>query len=256
MASCRSATLAAPLLAVAATSAAPALAQDAEDVPPAASDTTAALGGQVLSALTGEPMIGANVFLRVTRRGTVTDSAGEFRIGGLPGGTDTVAVWYSAYEPRFTEIQLWADRTTSAIFLISELVFEVAELKVEVRASNIRRERLERRKKMGGGIYISREDIEERQPQLTSDMLRGLPRVEVSPYRFGVPEIRIGTGAMACLPKYYVDGVLMQDYNLDETGPDDIEDMEIYRGVAEMPIEFKAQGNRCGAIVIWLRGGF
>ena len=251
----RTAAILAPLLACV-TVAERLPAQEADDDRAARPDTTAALGGQVLSALTGDPLIGANVFLRVSRLGAVTDSAGEFRIDNVPVGTDTVAVWYSAYEPKFTAIDFLPERTTSAIFLISERVFEVAELKVEVRASNIRRERLERRKRVSGGVYISREDIEEFQPRLMSDMLRNIPRVEVTPYRFGVPEIYIGTGAMACIPKYYVDGVLMPNFNIDvEIGPDDVEDMEIYRGVAEMPIEFKSQGNRCGAIVIWLRGG-
>ena len=234
----------------------PLAAQETEDVEEVRADTTAALAGQVLSALTGDPLIGANVFLRVSRLGAVTDSAGDFRIDNVPVGTDTVAVWYSAYEPKFTAIAFEPERTTRAVFLISERVFEVAELKVEVRASNIRRERLERRKRVSGGVYISREDIEEFQPRLMSEMLRGIPRVEVTPYRFGVPDILIGTGAMACRPKYYVDGILMPDFNIDvEIGPDDIEDMEIYRGVAEMPTEFSSQGNRCGAIVIWLRGG-
>jgi hypothetical protein len=252
----RLAAILAPLLAIAPLAGGPLLAQEPEEVSTATPDTTAALAGQVLSALTGDPMIGANVFLRASRLGAVTDSAGEFRIDNVPEGTDTVAVWYSAYEPRFTAVAFFPDRTTRAIFLLSERVFEVAELKVEVRASNIRRERLERRKRVSGGVYISREDIEEFQPRLMSDMLRNIPRVEVTPYRFGIPEILIGTGAMACTPKYYVDGVLMQEFNVDrEIGPDDVEDMEIYRGVAEMPTEFKAGGNRCGAIVIWLRGG-
>ncbi len=226
---------------------------------PALADSSAALAGRVLSALTAEPMLGAHVFLRGARRGAVTDSAGRFRIEDLPVGVDTIAVWASGIEPQFQELAFQPDRLTSVVFLLAERIFEVAELKVEVRAFSARKQRLERRKRFGNGVYITREMIEEAQPVLTTDMLRGIPRIEVEPYRFASEpvEVRIRSSARsACIPKYYLDGTEAQHFTLDEVAPIEVEEIEIYRGASEMPPEFKSMGNNCGVIVVWTRGNF
>lgn len=222
-------------------------------------DSSAALAGQVLSALTADPMVGAHVFLRRVRRGAVTDSAGRFRFEDLPVGIDTIAVWASGIEPQFTELAFQPERLTSVVFLLAERIFEVAELKVEVRAFSARRQRLERRKRFGHGFYITREMIEEANPVLTTDMLRGIPRVEVAPYRFASDpvEVRIrSSAANPCIPMYFLDGTEAQHFTLDEVRPIEVEEIEIYRGASEIPTEFKKMGNNCGVIVVWTRGNF
>jgi len=243
--------------AVAAPSAAAQEAEAAQDVP-AVVDSTAALSGEVLSALTGKPMIGAHIFLKLARRGAVTDSSGGFRLENLTAGADTIAVWYRAIEPQFTELTLEPDRLTSVVFLISEKIFEVAELKVEVRAFSVREDRLERRKRHGNGVYITRAMIEEAKPVLTTDMLRNIPRVEVEAYRFAseAVEVRIGYGATACIPMYFLDGTEAKYFTLDEVRPIEVEEIEIYRGPSEIPTQFKKMGNNCGVIVVWTRGSF
>jgi hypothetical protein len=45
------------------------------------------LTGQVTDAETGEPLVGANVFLDGTMRGAATDADGQFRIEGVPPGS-------------------------------------------------------------------------------------------------------------------------------------------------------------------------
>lgn len=252
------AALAFAALALTATGAAAQEAQADQEVP-AAVDSTAALSGEVLSALTGEPLVGAHVFLRGARRGAVTDSSGVFRIEDLPTGRDTIAVWYSTIEPQFTELVLEPERLTSAVFLISEKIFEVAELKVEIRAFSVRKQRLERRKRFGNGVYITRAMIEQAKPVLTTDMLRGIPRIEVESYRFASEpvEVRIRSSARnACIPMYYLDGTEAQHFTLDEVRPIEVEEIEIYRGASEIPAEFKKMGNNCGVIVVWTRGSF
>lgn len=233
-------------------------AQEATQDVQAVGDSAAALSGEVLSALTGEPMVGAHVFLRVARRGAVTDSSGKFRVESLPAGRDTIAIWYAAVEPQFRELELEPDRLTSAVFLISERIFEVADLKVEVRAFSARRQRLERRKKFGNGVYITREMIEEAKPVLMTDMLRGIPRIDVESYRFASEpvEVRIGYGATACIPMYFLDGTEAKYFTLDEVRPIEVEELEIYRGASEIPPEFRKMGNTCGVIVVWTRGNF
>jgi hypothetical protein len=242
----------AALAGLAATAVPQALAQDTET--PVEADTTASLAGQVVSALTGKPTPGASIFLKLARRGAVTDISGQFRIDGLQSGTDTLALRYPGFDPHFISIQLYPSRVTRGVFLIAEKIFEVAELRVELKQTNIRERRLAARRRTGAGVLITREMIEEASPVLPSDMLRGIPRVEVTPYRLGTPEIYIGSGAAACKPPFYLDGVLTRNMELDDLSVSEIEDIEIYRGPAEVPPQFK-QEARCGALLVWTREG-
>ena len=59
------------------------------------------LTGRVTDAETGEPLVGANVFLDGTMRGAATDADGAFRIEGVPPGAyRLVASMGSATGPR------------------------------------------------------------------------------------------------------------------------------------------------------------
>lgn len=228
----------------------------AQEEAPAVSDSLATLVGIVRSEILARPVVGAQVFLRQARRGATTDSSGTFRIESLPPGTDTLVVRYTGFTPKSTTIDLRPNRTTRATFLLSEEVFEVADLKVEVRRLDVRERRVRERIERGHGAYVTREEIEERQPELTSDMLRGVPRVDVRPYRgYGFQKILLGRGTTACEPVFYVDGTRRRDFLLDRLDPEVIELVEIYRSPAEVPTEFRMDTNRCGAIVVWTRTG-
>lgn len=226
------------------------------DEPPAPVDSSASLVGRVLSETTAEPVVGAQVHLRRAARGAVTDSAGAFRLDGLPPGLDTLAVRYRGYEPRSTRLTLEPARTTRATFLLSERVFELAELEVVVRRLTAREDRIERRRKSGLGHFIDREEIEELNPNLPSDMLRQLPRVSVQPVRMGgTAQVLIGRGTLVCEPSYYVDGVRMRDFALDEMPLEQIDLIEVYTGPSEIPTEYRMDTDRCGVIAVWTRGG-
>lgn len=219
-------------------------------------DSSAALVGRVLSATTGEPVVGAQVYLRRAARGAVTDSSGTFRIDDLAPGIDTLGVRYRGYEPRSASLALEPARTTRATFLLSERVFELAELDVVVRRLTAREDRIERRRRSGLGHVITREEIEERNPNLASDMLRQLPRVSVQPVRMGgTAQVLVGRGTLVCEPSYYVDGVRMRDFALDDVPVDQIQMIEVYTGPSEIPTEYRMDTDRCGVIAIWTRGG-
>ncbi|HCV44407.1 MAG TPA: TonB-dependent receptor, partial [Bacteroidetes bacterium] len=55
------------------------------------------LRGTVIDSVTNEALIGANVFLKGTAIGGVTDREGKFRISGIPEGTHTLTVSYIGY---------------------------------------------------------------------------------------------------------------------------------------------------------------
>lgn len=219
-------------------------------------DSSASLVGRVVSETTAEPVVGAQVYLRRAARGAVTDSTGRFRLDDLSAGIDTIGVRFSGYEPRSTSLRIPPGRTVRATFLLSERVFELAELDVVVRRLTVREDRIERRRKSGLGHFVTREEIEERNPNLPSDLLRQLPRVSVQPVRLGgTAQVLVGRGTLVCEPGYFLDGVRMRDFALDEVPVGQIDLIEVYTGPSEIPTEYRMDTNRCGVIAIWTRSG-
>ncbi|MEM6328186.1 MAG: von Willebrand factor type A domain-containing protein [Bacteroidota bacterium] len=79
---------------------------------PASAQTTGTLSGQVTDAMTGETLVGANVFLPEIQRGTATDIDGNYVILGIPVGTYTVQFSFAGYETKeITQVEITAGRT-------------------------------------------------------------------------------------------------------------------------------------------------
>jgi len=220
-------------------------------------DTTAVLIGEVQSAMSGDPVISAIVFLRASRRGAVTDSAGGFTIDSILPGIDTLVIRYPGLDVQSTVMEFAPQQEVRAVFLLAEKIFQVAELQVEIRAPSADERAITRRMRTGQGYFITREELLRNAIDRPSDALRGVPRVEVRPYR-GVDGqlVLIGFGTLACEPSYVVDGTLMEaGFILDDVRLDEIELIEIYRGPAEVPTQYRGNTNRCGLIAIRIRSG-
>lgn len=250
-----------PVLAalLAAAVALPAAAQegDGDDAP--SDSARATLTGTVVSAMTGGPLENARVVLKTSGRGAVTDSAGEFVIRGVPAGSDTVHVSLIGFAEEQVPLTLKADRTTRVTLLLSETVLKVEDITVEVDQPTryTKLEGFERRRKRGHGHYLGPEEIEERNPQRSSDLLRGVPGVSVGASRLGRAEVRITRNPVGrgCDPVVWLDGVPYRDYHIDQLNRDDILAMEIYRGPSETPPQFDFRGEGCGTIVVWTQEG-
>ena len=222
-------------------------------------DELSALNGEVVSAMDARPIPRALVYLVRAGKGAVTDSSGRFSIGDIPPGPDTLVIRYGGFDPQKAGLDFEPRQILGVVFILSERLFEVAELKVEVRGVDPEAQRLELRQRMGGGVYITRGQIRDRSPNVLTEMVREIPRVDVLPSGIGASTtevVLIGYGAAACKPKYYVDGMMMDErFELNDVPVDDVELLEIYRSPAEAPTQYRRGGMRCGAILIWIREG-
>jgi hypothetical protein len=121
----------------------------------------------------------------------------------------------------------------------------------------------------GLGTYITRREIEARNPFQITDMLRTVPGVHLeSSGRGGRPRVRFGRaegarGGMACDAQIFVDGMLMNRPGADRESdrideyvtPRSVEGIEVYRGLATVPAEFLTPDAQCGVVAIWTRRG-
>lgn len=152
-----------------------------------------------------------------------------------------------------------------------------------------------RRQRMGLGHFITRADIDRYTPMSSADILRRVPGVRVRSNRAGDHVITMARSTSRCRVQYYVDNIpmpteqlldaaidqrIMADmaqngdnaqtrakasskklnrdlpaFTIDHIPPETIEAIEVYRGVAEIPIEYRGAGSLCGVVLIWTRAG-
>lgn len=228
---------------------------DTVEVAPAETDTTANFTGTVASARTGEPLSGARLSIPDLQFGAITDDEGNFRIRKLPPGLYDVRVHYLGYTTNQRPIRLRPGQVTNVTFLLERDVLEVADLTVEVKQPDRMepmagfRERMEQ----GFGYFITREDIEERNPRYTSDMLRSVPGLDVNQVDQGQGRVTIRCSGRKAYPVVFLDGALVRNFPVDNIQPGRIQGIEVYSGPSETPGQFQVGGAGCGVIVIHTR---
>jgi hypothetical protein len=186
-----------------------------------------------------------------------TDSTGKFTLGDLPTGSIDLSFRRLAFEPVLASLRISANDTTDV-----EVTLSVVSQKlngVVVVADPVRRRTLyafEVRRKTGTGYFITRDDIVKGHPAMLSDMMRTVPGSRLVPTSLGRTALRFGrTGRSDCPPQFFIDGIEVSNFNLDEMPPVDVEGIEIYAGAAGLPPEFNRLGGtgNCGTVVIWTR---
>jgi vitamin B12 transporter len=127
------------------------------------------------------------------------------------------------------------------------------------------------RMRSGFGTYFTREDIQRLKPTYMSDLVTRVPGLWVATSGRGT-ERQIYSNRNAgglgrdCPAQIFVDGRLMNPrlggvgevvgMSLDEAvHPNDVEGIEIYRGLATVPAEFLTPDARCAVIAVWTRRG-
>ncbi len=219
----------------------------------------------------GAPIGGAEVFLGRSSRPVTTNDQGVFRVSPAPRGRLWVAVRRIGYAPVRRSITLVKGERQHLQLAMAPLPVTLPELKV-VERSGMKLKRLNdffRRSRTGyGGRFITRDDIERRNPYALSAMIRPyLPwaALTYSEYRGRYwPEFRSAAfgrfGAQRCPPAISMNGGLaLTGWYVDEIPVSEVEAVEVYRPRwSEIPIEFTGgltgrQAVDCGLVVVWQR---
>jgi hypothetical protein len=224
------------------------------------SKKTGTLTGVVLDEQ-GVPVPNVEVGISSISRTTRTDSVGKYLLALLPPGSYDVAFRRVSYAPMVFTLEISANDTTDAEVKMNAVPQPMTRIVVEERSLNYKLDAFEARKKMGIGHYVTRAEIEARNPLVLSDMVRTLPGTNVKSAGMGRSVLRFtraegkGRGMTDCPPTYFIDGTMAIGYNLDDMPVSDVEAIELYSGLSGLPGEFaKARPNiTCGTVVIWTR---
>jgi len=188
---------------------------------------------------------------------TRSDTAGNFVLGSLPPGPVDISFRRLAFRPVSVSIQVPHDDTTEVEVTLKIVAQQLTAVLVQADAAHLRQlDAFEARRKMGIGHFITRAEIEKRNPMLLSDMVRMIPGAMLLHTPGGQSVLRFArVGNPECPPQFYIDGVQATGFNIDDMPVNDVEGVELYSGASGIPPEYNRLHSTviCGAVIIWTR---
>lgn len=202
---------------------------------------------------------GAEVVLRGSSVRIESDDHGEFNLAKIPAGQITLAVRRIGFRPDSAQIMVQAGQIIPLELTVDRLAIELQPVLVYGRRNITgRMAGFYYRKGRGIGHFVTREEIERRNPANLTDMFRMIPGARVESRGPGRNIIRFrGT---QCAPLTWLDGtpLFAGEFDLDALSPRSLEGMEIYSGPSSVPTEFlgtRTISSSCGTIILWSRQG-
>jgi TonB-linked SusC/RagA family outer membrane protein len=202
--------------------------------------------GTVADASNGDPLVGANVIVKGTTTGTITDIDGNFSLG-VPAGATVLEVSYIGYTDK--EVSIAGDITSVNVTLqTGELLEEVVVIGYSP---------ISRKKVLGALASVSEKEIVQNVPVSAFDAVQGrLSGVQI--LSNGGPgagfDIRIrgiSTFSSGTSPLYVVDGQQLD--NIDNIDPNDILSLEVLKDGATAAIYGSRGAN--GVVLITTKSG-
>ena len=191
---------------------------------------------------------------------TVTDDSGAFRLTGLPSGSVTIQLRRLGYVPASLVLTLGAGETREMRVVLAQTAEELDGVDVHASALRGKMSGFNARRVRGVGTFITREEIEKRQPGKMSQLLRYVPGVyvpqdnsDMRPSGVGMRRAAGLSSQGSCGVQLYVDGQHYPDGRLDDFRPAEVEGIEIYKSASEIPAAFRSRDTMCGVIAIWTR---
>ena len=235
------------------------------------------LEGVLLDAQTSAPIPEAMITLSANRgrfsTRARTDSVGAFSFDDIAAGPYRLRASRLGYREVEGTIALAGDSAVQVELRMSDASVVLAPVTVVTRAERSISPVLQgfySRMQSGHGKFITREEIEARDPVRMTDLLRMVPSLRAGPQRAGSSGPGLSTGAMngRCSVVIFVDGMQVdhavrvlgarggpQPSVDDYVQPSEVEGIEIYRGESDTPSEYVTRWVQCGTLLIWTRRG-
>ena len=215
----------------------------------------ATVSGSLLNHDSRTPIVGAHVAVLGTGLGVNSDTAGRFELRGVPAGVRVLQARAVGYVVASWVVELGEGQILRQIFELAPRAIEVEAVTVTARdeGNNWRTEAgFEHRRLHGRGFFITRQQIQQRQAQNVSDLLRSVPGV-MTTCRGRNCTVQMLRSTRQCSPEYFLDGypATFATGASFPISPAAIRGVEIYRDEFEVPAEFQRSNLRCGVIAIW-----
>jgi hypothetical protein len=210
----------------------------------------ATLAGVVRDTL-GAARPGARVRVDGAAGLATTDSAGRFRLTGLPSGTQMVEARAIGYAPARITVELRNREVTDATIALTRGTV-LAGVRVEETRRDRNRTEFEERRRLGAGYAVSGERI--RNMPFLRTAFQAIPSIVVNTAGRSVIDFRIMmTGGIdgLCAPTIWIDGMIGSADMLGAILPTDVTGIEVYRRFASAPAKYQSGNARCGVVLVW-----
>jgi hypothetical protein len=238
-----------------------------------ADPTAGSVRGTVTARGSGAPVSGVLLDVLGRRASAVTDSAGRFRLTGLPGGSHAVRLRRVGFASLEFEIDLAPGEhaeVPAGFLRLQPLAVTLDTVVVTADgnriAPSLARQGFYERRRIAPGAFAERRELDRWQPPSVTEALRRLPGVTIvhnpnyhrRALRGGIDTRRSLVRLRNCTPvSVWLDGLHLgstDDVDLDAVlSVHEIEAVEVYRGPSETPVRFTALSSQCGAVVLWSR---
>jgi hypothetical protein len=219
---------------------------------------TGGIDGTVRDSL-GLPVGGAQITLTGSDMRVESDERGEFKLAKATAGRLTIRVRRIGFRPDSTEVMVLAGQTIPVEMILGRLAIEMRPVVVLGRRDLAgRMGGFYDRQLRGGGHFITRDQIDKRNPINTTDLFRTIPGARVESGSMVRNRIRFRNSR--CAPLTWLDGMPLYagEFDLDALDPRSLEGIEIYSGPASVPAQFsgnRSMSSSCGTVIIWSRQG-
>ena len=217
---------------------------------------TASISGVVLDHETNDPLIGVEMSVDGTSALSITNEQGEFHFEEVLSGSLILRSRRLGYQERTDSLSVPEGSLIDVTVRLSTEPVELEELVVEVRSRLLEQRGFYERQRTGyGGVFIDRETIEDRNPNVLTDLFRTMSGLRVvygglfGPKVFVNQNITFSDGGLGCEPGLMLDGVRSTMRSYDFIDPVEVEGLEVYAG-GGAPGGFS---DPCGTIAIWTR---
>jgi len=212
----------------------------------------------IVSDSAGAPLVGAELVVEGTSHRVLSDERGAFHLA-VPVGSVSVRARRLGYRPLTLQAEVAAGSPAGLTFRLAPIARTLAP--VIVRSERVRYtgrlagyyERLERKT---SGYFITREQIDQERPRMTSYLLQRVPGVALARGRAGITSVRMR--GRNCWPLVWLDGTPMPagEVDLDSFAPETIQGIELYLGSTTPPAKYiwADKQSNCGTILLWSRG--
>lgn len=219
--------------------------------------------GELVDGRFGQPL--TDVVLTLVVAGgervatTQTDSAGIFTLTADSAGSYRIRAQKAGFRPAVSNVlRLVVGDTMRVEMRLLDSVVILDSVTVEARGSerpHMAAAFYQRLAERAQGIFITRDEIEAANAARTTELLRRIPGMRFAPTRGDGFSTQLRTN---CAPTVYIDGTraLTTTMTIDDlVRPMEIEGIEVYRTMAEAPVQYQGLRAGCGAILVWTRIG-
>jgi len=218
---------------------------------------TGAISGTVHDSA-GHPIPFVEVTAIKAARSVRSDSLGHFLINDIPAANSDISFRRLSFAPVILLIAVPPEDTTEVEVTLGYVATQLTGVVVQEHPEQLRTlVAFESRRVEGLGRFITRAQIEKRNPLRLTDMLRSIPGTMIITGDNGRSAVRFTRGTSPrCAPQYIVDGMQAANFTLDDMPPTDVEGIELYSGSAGVPPEYNrlfGTSSMCGTVIIWSR---